>query len=318
MSNSVCVTGGAGFIGSHLVGELLERGNSVIVIDDFSTGKRQNLRNYRDQIELVEMDIRNGDRLREVFDGVEEVYHQAAMPSVPISMESPVLSTDITLMGSVQVFSAASQTDVRRIVFASSSSIYGENTELPKVEEMESLPASPYAASKRSVEIFARVFSQKFDVETVGLRYFNVFGPRQDPDSDYAAVIPAFITAYLSHSSPVIYGDGEQSRDFTFVSDVVKANLLAMREGTPGKTYNVGYNDQTTVNELADMLRTLIGVDVEPRYDSPRPGDVRHSRADTSLFTRDTGFDPLYDVKSGLKETVQWYQENPGWWKQGE
>jgi len=318
LSKTVCVTGGAGFIGSHLVGELLERGHSVVVIDDFSTGNRENLRDYRNRIELIEMDIRNDDRLREALDGVDEIYHQAAMPSVPRSMELPVSSTDITLMGSVQLFSVASKSSVKRIVFASSSSIYGENPELPKVEEMESLPASPYAASKRSVEIFARVFSQQFDLETVGLRYFNVFGPRQDPASDYAAVIPAFITAYLRNIPPVIYGDGEQSRDFTFVSDVVAANLKAMGEGIPGQTYNVGYNDQTTVNELADMLRTITGADVEPRYDSPRPGDVRHSRADAKLFREDTGFEPVYDVRSGLEETVHWYEDNRDRWDQHE
>lgn len=304
------MTGGAGFIGSHIVGALLERGADVRVIDDFSTGNRENLRSYEDDIEIHEIDIRGRDGLEMALEGVDQIYHQAAMPSVPRSMEDPVGTTEITLMGTVQLFACAEEAGVQRIVFASSSSVYGENPELPKVETMETLPASPYAASKRSVEIFGRVFSHQFNLDTVGLRYFNVFGPRQDPDSDYAAVIPAFITALLNGESPTIYGDGEQSRDFTYVQDVVSANLAAMESGDPGESYNVGYDDQTTINELFVILRDIVDVDVEPIYDDPRPGDVRHSRADAEAFKSDTGFVPDHTVREGLKKTVEWYQKH--------
>lgn len=315
MAETVCVTGGGGFIGSHLVEASLERGYEVHVIDDFSTGDPRNLAPFQDQIECHEFDLRDEDRLIDVFQGVDWVFHQAALPSVPRSMEAPVTTTDVTLMGTIKVFNVAVETGVNRVVYASSSSVYGDQPTLPKVESMEADPQSPYAAAKRSKEIFAGVFADGFDLDTVGLRYFNVFGPRQDPTSDYSAVIPAFISALLRDESPTIYGDGEQSRDFTYVKDVVEANFRALESGVPGESYNVGYNDQTTVNELFEMIRDLVGSDRSVNYDDPRPGDVRHSRADSTKFIDDTGFSHDYSVRDGLRETVDWYENNPERWK---
>jgi nucleoside-diphosphate-sugar epimerase len=315
MSSTVCVTGGAGFIGSHVAEAAVERGHEVHVIDDFSTGHPDNLRSFESPITVHEFDMRDETQLRDVLESVDQVFHQAALPSVPRSMEQPVTSTDITLMGAVKLFNAAVETGVNRVVFASSSSVYGDQPELPKVETMEPDPRSPYAASKRSKEIFARVFAEEFDLPVVGLRYFNVFGPRQDPTSDYSAVIPAFVSSMLRGNRPTIYGDGEQSRDFTYVADVVEANFKAMENGEPGMSYNVGYNQQTTVNELFEMIRKIIGVDLDPRYDDPRPGDVRHSRADAKQFYEDTGFEPSYDVRGGLRETIEWYESHPELWR---
>lgn len=312
---SVLITGGAGFIGSHLVEEFVNRGHDVTVLDDLSTGDRQNLRNVRDRIDFREIDLRSKE-LASVLEGVDSVFHQAALPSVPRSFERVIDSTDINVMGTVRLLEQARAHDVRKVVFASSSSVYGDREELPKVETMGTRPKSPYAASKVTCELFGEIFSESMGLEVVGLRYFNVFGPRQSVNSDYAAVVPNFVTALLEGERPVIYGDGEQSRDFTYVKDVVRANLLAMEEGKPGCVYNVGYNQQTTVNDLLYEIRRITGSQLEPRYEEERPGDVRHSRADASELRQDTGFEPEYTVEDGLRRTVEWFRENPDHWKE--
>lgn len=313
--HSVLITGGAGFIGSHLAEECVNRGHDVTVIDDLSTGDRRNLQTIRDRIEFREMDLRS-EQLGSVLEGVDSVFHQAALPSVPRSFERVVDSTDINVMGTVRLLEQARAHDVRKVVFASSSSVYGDREELPKVEAMETRPKSPYAASKVTCELFGQIFSESMGLDVVGLRYFNVFGPRQSVDSEYAAVVPNFVTALLEGEKPVIYGDGEQSRDFTFVKDVVRANFCAMDEGEPGRVYNVGYNQQTTVNDLLYELRRITGSQLEPRYEDERPGDVRHSRADASALREDTGFEPEYTVEDGLRRTVEWFRENPNHWKE--
>ncbi len=311
----VCVTGGAGFIGSALVRRLLDLDREVVVIDDFSTGQRDNIRAVEDQIELVRGDIRSEETLREGLDGVQTVLHQAALPSVPRSMQEPVKTTDATFMGTVNLLEMAVESGVDRVVYASSSSVYGNQPGFPRSEDMHPAPESPYAASKASCEYFGGVFARQFPIQTVGLRYFNVFGPRQDPAGDYAAVVPSFITNLLEDRSPVIYGDGEQSRDFTYVKDVVQANLKAAQEGENGRVYNVAYGQKITVNSLFQMIREITGKDIEAEYEPPRPGDVRSSYGDERLFKEDTGFQPGYTVKEGLTEAVQWYQNNPQHWR---
>ncbi len=311
----VCVTGGAGFIGSALVRQLLEMNCEVVVVDDFSTGQRDNIRAIEDEIELVEGDIRSEKLLREALEGVQTVFHQAALPSVPRSMQEPVTTTDATLMGTVSLFKISVEVGVQRIVYASSSSIYGNQPGFPRSEDMHPAPESPYAASKASCEYFGGVFARQFPIETVGLRYFNVFGPRQDPAGDYAAVVPSFITNLLEDQPPVIYGDGEQSRDFTYVKDVVQANLSAAEQGENGRVYNVAYGQKITVNQLFEMIREITGKNIEPLYEPPRPGDVRCSFGDEKLFQEDTGFKPGYTVKEGLAEAIDWYQNNPRHWR---
>ncbi|MFB6345014.1 MAG: SDR family oxidoreductase [bacterium] len=317
MSKSVVVTGGAGFIGSHLVDRCLERGWDVTVIDDLSIGDRRNMQSFRSDVQFHKVDVRSNS-LEKHIEGADLIFHQAALPSVPRSFSSPVKSTDINILGTVNLFQAADQVGADRVVFASSSSVYGDKPELPKVETMSPDPQSPYAASKQSKEIFGRVYSEQFDLDVIGLRYFNVFGPRQNPNSDYAAVIPNFIQALLNGEQPVIYGDGEQSRDFTFVKDVVKANMLAAESAQPGTVYNVGYNQQMTINDLLYELRRITGSQIDPRYEAPRPGDVRHSRADSERLREDAGFEPDYEVEQGLRKTVEWFENNHDRWKDGE
>lgn len=314
MVESVVVTGGAGFIGSHIAETCVEHGYDVTVIDDLSIGDRRNMQEFRSAVQFHRTDIRS-DSLENQLEDADWVFHQAALPSVPRSFEIPVEATDINVTGTVNLFQAAEAAGVDTVVFASSSSVYGDQPDLPKVETMDPDPQSPYAASKRADEIYARVFSEQFDVDIVGLRYFNVFGPRQDPNSDYAAVIPNFVQALLDGEQPVIYGDGEQSRDFTYVKDAVHANLLAAKSGVGGRVYNVGYNQRTTINDLLYELRRITGSQIDPRYDSPRPGDVRHSRADCERLREDVDFEPQFDVEEGLRRTVEWFENNPERWK---
>ncbi len=313
MSASILVTGGAGFIGSHLTEFLLDNGHQVKVVDDLSTGTVRNLDSVRDEIEFHEMDLRS-DEVGPLMDDVDTVFHQGAIPSVPRSFSMVVESTEVNIMGTVKLFEQARKRNVKRVVFASSSSVYGDRDELPKHEAQEPKPQSPYAASKVTCELYAEIFSQRMDLDVVGLRYFNVFGPRQSATSDYAAVVPNFITALLSGETPVIYGDGEQSRDFTYVSDVVGANLAALREGEPGAVYNVGRNDQTTVNELLYEIRRITGSQLEPCYEEARPGDVRHSRAKVDRLREDTGFEADTPLEDGLRKTVEWFREHRSRW----
>ena len=281
--SSALVTGAAGFIGSHLVEELLNRQYDVRGVDNFSTGRRKNVDAIDDPTyEFVEGDIRDADLLNSLLDGVDFVFHQAAVPSVPRSVDDPVKTTDANCTGTATVIDEARKADVDTVVVASSSSVYGSTEELPKVESMVERPESPYALSKYYTEKLALQASELYDIDTVALRYFNIFGPRQDPMGDYAAVIPKFIDLLLDGERPVIYGDGEQSRDFTYIDNAVEANILAAEEDVTGEAFNVGTGGRVTVNDLVERLNEIMGTEIEPIHDDPRPGDVRHSHADIS------------------------------------
>jgi len=300
------VTGVAGFIGSSLADALLDRGYEVRGIDNFATGRRENLDRLagRGEFSFSELNIRNQDGVREIMAGVDYVFHQAAVPSVPRSVDDPVTSTDANCTGTATVLDAARREEVDTAVVASSSSVYGSSEELPKVETMQPNPESPYALSKYYTEQLAVQCSDLYDIDTVALRYFNVFGPYQDPHGEYAAVIPKFIRLMLDGERPVIYGDGEQSRDFTYIDNVIRANVLAAEGDVSGKVFNTGCGGRYTINELVDALNELLGADLEPIYDDPRPGDVRHSHADISKARDLLGYDPKVDFVEGLERTV--------------
>lgn len=301
------VTGGGGFIGSSIVRELLARGEHVRVLDNFATGRKENLLGVWDQIEFSEADIRDLSAIQPSFDRVDYVLHQAAIPSVPRSIDDPVSTTEANVNGTLHVLMAAQRARVRRVVLASSSSVYGANPDLPKRENMRPMPISPYAASKLADEAYAAAFSSIHGLETVCLRYFNVFGPRQDPQSQYAAVIPRFIQKMIEGERPIIFGDGGQSRDFTYVANVVEANLLAAQGPWNGNAvYNVACGECTTLNQLVTYLGQILGTSIEPIYAPARAGDVRHSLADISELQTAFGYQPTVDVKRGLEITVQW------------
>lgn len=302
------VTGGAGFIGSHIVERLVREGESVRVIDDFSTGKRENLQPFAGSIEIVEGDIRDFDRLHRALEGVDVVLHQAALPSVPRSIADPLTSNAVNMVGTLNLLEAARRQKTKKIVYASSSSVYGDNPELPKHEGMVPNPLSPYAVSKLGGEKYCQVFARLYGIETIGLRYFNVFGPRQDPNSQYSAVIPKFITAIQRGVRPVIFGDGLQSRDFTFVDNVVEANLLAARApNLGGVVMNCACSGQVTLNALVEEINRIVGSDVAPIYEAPRPGDIVHSFADIRMIQSKLGFRPFVDFREGLARTVRYY-----------
>jgi nucleoside-diphosphate-sugar epimerase len=303
------VTGGAGFIGSNIVEGLLRRGDSVVVLDNFSTGKRANLDAFRDRIQVIEGSITDLPTVRRATEGVDFVFHQAALASVQRSVEDPVTSNEVNVKGTLNVLVAARDAGVKRLVYAASSSAYGDTEVLPKREDMPPKPLSPYAVQKWVGEQYCRVFASLFGLDTVALRYFNVFGPRQDPNSDYAAVIPIFVSRLLSGTEPTIYGDGEQSRDFTFIENVVDANLKAC-EGGPkgGAVVNVACGARFTLNELFEHVRSMLGSTKQPRYAAPRAGDVRHSMADITLARQLLGFEPKVDFVTGLRRTVEWYR----------
>lgn len=311
MSELYLVTGGAGFIGSHIVERLVKEGHRVRVIDNLSTGRSENIELFLPKIEFVEGDIRDLGRVREAMDGVDYVLHQAAVPSVPRSVKDPLVSNSANIEGTLNVLIAARDADVERIVYASSSSVYGDTPVLPKHEGMKQEPRSPYAVSKLGGELYCQAFHDVYGLETVALRYFNVFGPRQDPESHYAAVIPKFITALLCGGPATIFGDGEQSRDFTYVGNVVEANLLAARAPNVAReVFNIACGERITVNELARLLAELIAVDVKPEHTSSRPGDVRHSLADISRAKDLLDYKVKIDIQDGLKEAVKWYKEH--------
>ena len=299
------VTGGAGFIGGHLVEGLLKAGWLVRVIDDLSTGSEQNLAHAMDRIELTRGDIRDADTLERVMDGVEVVFHQAAMASVPRSIARPLLSNSVNIDGTLLVLETARQSGVRRVVYAASSSVYGESEVLPAVETLPATPLSPYALQKYTDEVYCRLYMELHGLETVSLRYFNVFGPRQNPDSDYAAVIPRFVTAALAGKAPVIYGDGEQTRDFIYVENAVQANLLAAdADRASGSVVNIAAGKRTSLNDLWKNIRRIVDTDVEPSYAAPREGDIRDSFADLALASDLLGYDPGIGLDEGLARTI--------------
>ena len=302
------VTGGAGFIGSHIVEELIKRGMQVRVIDNLSTGRRENLRHLMDEIEFIEGDIRDVTVVNRVMNGVHVVLHQAAIASVPQSIQDPKETTETNLNGTLHLLMAARDVGVRRVVYASSCAVYGDVPILPKVEDALPAPLSPYAAAKLAGEYYCRVFYQVYGLKTVCLRYFNVFGPRQDPHSLYAAVIPKFITLAFAKKPLIVYGDGEQSRDFSFVENVVQANLLACEaDEAVGETFNIGGGKKTSINQLVEELRKIFEADLSIAYSEPSPGDVKHSVASIEKAKRLLGYESSVTFRDGLRRTVEWY-----------
>jgi len=308
--SKVIVTGGAGFIGSNLAEELAQRGNHVIVIDNLSTGNPENIQSITKagQVDFIEGSITDLSLMQKSFSGVDYVFHQAALPSVPRSIEDPETTDSVNITGTLNVLIAARDNAVKKLVYASSSSVYGDTPTLPKTEDMIPNPLSPYAVTKLTGEYYCQVFTKIYNLKTVCLRYFNVYGPRQDPNSAYAAVIPLFINNVLSGKSPVIFGDGEQTRDFTFVKDVVEANIQAAESDVTG-IFNLGNSQRVTINELTKLIRNIAKrSDVKPIFDKPRPGDIVHSLADTSK-AKAFGYDPRYTLEQGLKETVEFFNK---------
>jgi nucleoside-diphosphate-sugar epimerase len=310
------VTGGAGFIGSHIAERLLAAGERVRILDNFETGKRENIdalaASYGERVELIEGDIAEPQACARAVAGVTYVFHEAALASVPRSIEDPIATNRANVTGTLNLLLAARDARVKRLVYAGSSSVYGDSPELPKVESMAASPLSPYALSKFVGEEYARLFAEHFGVETVTLRYFNVFGPRQDPDSPYSAVIPIFMKALLAGKGPTIYGDGSQTRDFTFVANVVDANLAAAHTPGAAGTYNIACGERTSVTQLLTLLQRELGTDLAPTFVAPRAGDVPHSVADTTRARRELGYAPRVDLAEGLLTTVAYFRDRLG------
>ena len=312
------ITGGAGFVGSNIARYLMKYGaGKVKVLDNLSEGKIENIQPFLDEpnFEFIQDDITNSETCRKACEGVDYITHQAALGSVPRSLETPLLTNDSNVTGFLNMLTAAKDAEVKRFVYASSSSVYGDSQKLPKVEEHIGDPLSPYAASKFVNEVYAGVYALNYGIEVVGLRYFNIFGPNQKPDGPYAAVIPLFMDALLKGESPFINGDGEQSRDFTFVENAVQANIRGMFsqvEGAAGKVYNIAFGERTTVNELYFNLKDLVGSDVNPTYREPRQGDVKDSLADISKAKAFLGYNPQVDIRTGLGVTLEWFRKNFG------
>ncbi len=305
------VTGGAGFIGSNICRRLISEGCFVRVVDNLLTGKKSNLDGIIEKVEFIEADMGADEVARKAMEDIDVVLHQGALPSVPRSVEDPALTHKHCVDATFTLLMAARDARIKRFVFASSSSAYGDSPTLPKVETMLPDPLSPYAAAKLAGEYYCKVFGTVFGLETVSLRYFNIFGPYQDPASQYAAVIPAFVTAILKDERPTVYGDGEQSRDFTYVDNVVEANLLAARaKQTKGEVVNIACGRRITINAVIELVNELLDKDIEPSYVAPRAGDVKHSLADISLAQKVIGYKPVVDFDSGLEKAIQWYRDN--------
>jgi UDP-N-acetylglucosamine 4-epimerase len=318
---TILVTGGAGFIGSNLCERLLESGNSVVCLDNFSTGKRENIAGMvgNPAFKLIEGDIRSMDTCREAVQGVDHVLHEAALGSVPRSIDDPVTTNEVNVSGFLNMLVAARDEGVKRFVYAASSSTYGDSESLPKVEDVIGRPLSPYAITKYVDELYADVFARTYGMQTIGLRYFNVFGQRQDPHGAYAAVIPLFVKKLMKRESPVINGDGEHSRDFTYIDNVVQANLLALAASAPeavNQVYNVAYGERTTLNQLAGYLREYLGerdpeiLGVDIVHGPFRTGDIPHSLASIDKARSLLGYEPRYNMREGLREAVEWYWNN--------
>ncbi len=305
------VTGGAGFIGSNLCHALAARGERVRVLDDFSTGREQNLHGLEGRIEVIRGDVRDAETVRAAMAGIDFVLHQAALPSVQRSIEDPLASDRVNVFGTLNVLEAARRAGVKRVVYAASSSAYGETPTLPKVETMPSDPLSPYAVGKLAGEGYCRVFHHAYGLPTVALRYFNVFGPRQDPKSHYAAVIPRFVTAALTGEPPIIFGDGQQSRDFCFIDNCVEANLAACSAGEAalGKVINVACGERTSLLQVIALLEEIVGRKMAPRHEAARAGDVKHSLADVTRARTLLGYTGRVTFAEGLRKTVAWYRE---------
>jgi UDP-glucose 4-epimerase len=303
------VTGGSGFIGSHLVEGLLARGVTVRVLDNFATGKRENLAAVADKIEVLEGDVRNLTTVRTAMRKVEVVFHEAALPSVERSVKNPLESNEVNITGTLNILLAARDAGVQRVVHAASSAAYGNSLTLPKEETMTPQPLSPYAISKLAAEQYARVFYELYGLSTISLRYFNVFGPRQDPTTQYAGVIAKFITCALEGRPFPVFGDGEQSRDFTYVANVVDANLLAAEAKIDGAPLmNIAYGQRASLNQIVDMLNELTGQNLSTQYGPERAGDVRHSHANIQRAKELIGYAPKVDLLEGLRRTLEWYR----------
>ena len=316
------VTGGAGFIGSNIVEALVRQGKTVRVLDNCATGKLSNLKGVLDKVEFIKGDIQNLCLVREAVKDIDYVLHQAALPSVARSVDNPIATNEVNITGTLNILVAARDANVKRVVYAGSSSAYGNSQSLPKREYMPANPISPYAISKYTGEQYCKVFYKLYGLETVVLRYFNVFGQRQNSNSQYAAAIPIFINAFLEGKPPTIFGDGEQSRDFTFIENVVQANLLACyeksvrlhprlhspprAEDAAGEVFNIAWGKRTTINCLIKTIKGLLGSNIEPIYEQERKGDVRHSQADISKAQKILGYEPLVDLETGLERTIKW------------
>lgn len=305
------VTGGAGFIGSHIVERLVRDGESVRVLDNFATGKRQNIAPFGSKVELVEGDLRKPADCAKACAGVEIVFHEGAVPSVPVSVEDPITSHEANIDGTFNILMAARDAKCRRLIYAASSSAYGDQPELPKRETARPDPLSPYAVNKLVGEYYLSVFNKCYGLETLSVRYFNVFGPRQDPKSQYAAAIPAFVTAIMRNESPTIYGDGEQTRDFTYIDNVVHANLLAAKAPkVSGEVVNIACGERVSVNQIIAEINKLLGKNVPSKYVPERAGDVKHSLADITLARTLIGFEPVVSFADGLRLAIDWYKNN--------
>ncbi len=305
------VTGGAGFIGSNTVDELVRRGHSVVVLDDLSSGKEENLSEIRNKITLIKGSITDIEVVRKAMHEAEYVLHLAARTSVPRSVKDPIETNKINIEGTLNVLVAAKDMKVKRVVFAASSSAYGETPTLPKVETMQPEPISPYGVTKYVGELYGQTFGRCYGLETVSLRYFNIFGPRQDPSSPYSGVLAKFCTAYLEDTPPVVFGDGEQTRDFTYVENAVQANLLACEApSVSGKVFNVGTGGRTSLNEVLKALGKITGKTLEAKYEPARDGDIRDSQADISQAREYLGYHPLVDFEEGLSSTFEWYRSS--------
>ena len=316
---TMAVTGGAGFIGSNLAERLASQGYPVVIVDNFSTGREQNLAGwsgkFSDRVEVVRADINETDTLRRLLQGARFVFHQAAIPSVPRSVADPALTHASNITGTLSVLIAARDAGVRRVVVASSSSVYGDDPTLPKREDRVGHPLSPYALSKITCEQYCRLFHHLYGLETVCLRYFNVFGPRQDPRSEYAAVIPRFSTRLLAGRGPTIYGDGEQTRDFTYIDNVVDANWQAANHPrAAGEAFNIGCGTRTSLNHLVAQLNTILGTQLQPVYEASRAGDVRHSVADVSKARDLLEYTPAISLQAGLERVLAWFREHAEAW----